>query len=304
MEFICQQCGNTFKDLPSKPRRFCSTKCYWASRNLSVPAGKSMFKCDRCGNEFERFNSVFAMRKEHYCSDECARLSRKTRYTINCRWCDRPFEVTPTEFKNGRRLCSMKCRLEEKDDGKNKICEVCGKSFRLKYPSFKTRTCSFECGSQLRIRGEFRNCSECGKPMWVMPVHFETQKFCSRECLGRWHSKTLRGENHPGWNGGSSFLPYTQEWTDELKSTVRQRDGNLCKECGSSESLSVHHIDYDKTNCSDTNLITLCNSCHVKTNFNRAYWQERYSSMIISITATHTDGRKPSALPQSLKSLS
>jgi hypothetical protein len=25
-------------------------------------------------------------------------------------------------------------------------------------------------------------------------------------------------------------------------------------------------------NCKDNNLITLCNSCHSKTNFNRDYW--------------------------------
>lgn len=34
----------------------------------------------------------------------------------------------------------------------------------------------------------------------------------------------------------------------------------------------VHHIDYNKFNCNPENLITLCKSCHVKTNHNRNYW--------------------------------
>ena len=33
-----------------------------------------------------------------------------------------------------------------------------------------------------------------------------------------------------------------------------------------------NHIDYDKKNCNSDNLITLCRSCHRKTNFNRENW--------------------------------
>lgn len=42
---------------------------------------------------------------------------------------------------------------------------------------------------------------------------------------------------------------------------------------GGSGDLTVHHIDYDKYNCNEQNLITLCRSCHPKTNFNRDYWK-------------------------------
>lgn len=33
-----------------------------------------------------------------------------------------------------------------------------------------------------------------------------------------------------------------------------------------------NHIDYNKHNLSPENLVTLCKSCHAKTNFNRNYW--------------------------------
>ena len=36
--------------------------------------------------------------------------------------------------------------------------------------------------------------------------------------------------------------------------------------------LKRNHIDYDKLNCNPDNLISLCNSCHSKTNYNRNYW--------------------------------
>jgi len=38
------------------------------------------------------------------------------------------------------------------------------------------------------------------------------------------------------------------------------------------QKLSVHHIDYDKMNSNEKNLISLCVSCHGKTNINRKHW--------------------------------
>lgn len=52
----------------------------------------------------------------------------------------------------------------------------------------------------------------------------------------------------------------TKEW-------VRKRDGNKCRNCGSSKEenprviLHTHHINSAR-NHNPTNLITLCNSCH------------------------------------------
>ena len=46
--------------------------------------------------------------------------------------------------------------------------------------------------------------------------------------------------------------------------------------------LSVHHIDYDKPNCKENNLILLCNICHSKTNYNRNDWKNRYTKFLIN----------------------
>jgi 5-methylcytosine-specific restriction endonuclease McrA len=42
--------------------------------------------------------------------------------------------------------------------------------------------------------------------------------------------------------------------------------------------LDVHHIDYDRKNSSEDNLITLCRQCNIRANFNRGYWEEFFLS--------------------------
>ena len=44
------------------------------------------------------------------------------------------------------------------------------------------------------------------------------------------------------------------------------------------EALTVHHIDYDKENCKENNLITLCKQCNSRVNFNRKYWTNYFKS--------------------------
>jgi len=91
---------------------------------------------------------------------------------------------------------------------------------------------------------------------WVNPPHF-------------------RGTEHYNWQGGKSFEPYGVDWTESLRRTIRERDHYRCQLCGEPQgdrAHSIHHIDYCKTNNNPNNLITLCNNCHVKTNFNRKYW--------------------------------
>lgn len=78
---------------------------------------------------------------------------------------------------------------------------------------------------------------------------------------------------NPAWRGGTSFEPYSEEFTRKLKSKIKKRDNFTCQLCEMHKcKLHIHHIDYDKKNCNPTNLISLCVSCHSKTNFNRAHW--------------------------------
>lgn len=78
----------------------------------------------------------------------------------------------------------------------------------------------------------------------------------------------IKGAKHYNWKGGKSFEPYTSEWTPALRRSIRKRNLYICQMCGcrqGKKSHDVHHIDYIKSNCDPSNLITLCHKCHCET---------------------------------------
>ena len=98
-----------------------------------------------------------------------------------------------------------------------------------------------------------------------------------------------KGENHYNWKGGISFSPYPTEFNAKLKRKIRERDNLTCCRCGRTERqelgelnrvLSVNHIDFDKNNCQESNLNTLCLRCNVQINRNRGYWANYFGGVI------------------------
>lgn len=93
-------------------------------------------------------------------------------------------------------------------------------------------------------------------------------------------------EKHPNWKGGISFEPYSPQWTEQLKKEIKERDNYQCQNpnCNKTPTfLTVHHIDYNKKNCIQENLITLCNSCNARANYYREFWKIFYQELIIKI---------------------
>ena len=179
---------------------------------------------------------------------------------------------------------------------KDLICNNCGIDFKRQLKDFRDTGryfCSKACQNEYRVgnnnpcwRGgkEQTQCVVCGDQFDVWSSDAERRKTCSMECrnvyISEWQKKYnwligLRGEDTPNWNGGTSFERYPREFFD-IKPQVLERDSYKCQECNSTESLCVHHIDYNKKNNIPKNLIVLCSSCHSKTNFNREQWQKRY----------------------------
>ena len=95
-------------------------------------------------------------------------------------------------------------------------------------------------------------------------------------------------EKNPQWKGGISKLPYSIEFNKQLKYKIKERDKYTCQICNiiiknnmvnNKIQLIIHHINYDKQNCNEDNLISLCNSCHGKTTTeNRQYWKEYFKN--------------------------
>lgn len=70
----------------------------------------------------------------------------------------------------------------------------------------------------------------------------------------------IRGEKHYLWKGGESRRPYRE-----------QVEKKSCQECGQTENLSIHHINFDHYDNRPENLQVLCVSCHMSFH-KQAYW--------------------------------
>lgn len=87
--------------------------------------------------------------------------------------------------------------------------------------------------------------------------------------------RSYRGELASGWKGGLTKIKYAIDWSRSLRIAIRERDKYTCQLCNERQgdrAFAVHHIDYDKLNSNPNNLITLCASCHSKTNSKRENW--------------------------------
>jgi hypothetical protein len=114
-------------------------------------------------------------------------------------------------------------------------------------------------------------CKDCGKQL----KYYNTKK--CQPC----YTKLLKGINSPSYIHGQGKFPYPMDFNENLKCKIRDRDNHTCQICDVIEKklnvkLSIHHIDYNKENCKEDNLISLCLKCHLKTNGNkeldRDYW--------------------------------
>ena len=110
---------------------------------------------------------------------------------------------------------------------------------------------------------------------------------------GKSHSlesiKKRSGINSSLWRGGTSFEPYTLDFNNYFKKSIKKRDGYSCQICHLFEEdakklynnpLMVHHIDYNKLNSFPQNCISLCVSCHTKTNTNRESWTVFFQDLL------------------------
>ena len=103
-------------------------------------------------------------------------------------------------------------------------------------------------------------------------------------------SKT-RKERKCGYINGKGYEPYSPEFTRKLKETIRKRDNYKCqgKDCSITQEehyliygrdIEIHHIDYNKKNCKEKNLVSLCKQCNIRANYNRNYWINYFKNII------------------------
>lgn len=87
------------------------------------------------------------------------------------------------------------------------------------------------------------------------------------------------------WEKFIHFEPYTLDFNDKFKRTIRERDNQVCMNCGIhreklKRALDIHHVNYDKKLSIPQNCISLCLSCHLLTQINREYWTKLFQEKL------------------------
>jgi hypothetical protein len=287
---ICPTCGKEFQvaqwQINKGRGKHCSRVCADKAKHNKVSR-----ICAGCRKEFKAYPSQVRNRGGKFCSEKCynkAKLgegnpNHKGGKNIACAFCGKLFWVTPWRMSLGAKCCSKECadkiqRQKSIDEGHRikGVCTHCGKEFSTFAAEIKKgngKYCSLECYKQDTSAHEERKCQTCGKrfTVWNSVVANGNGNFCSQSCA-------TKLEHNPRWLGGKSFEPYCYKFNNELKEHIRDKFGRRCVVCGQPENgrkLAVHHIDYNKLQgCKGKTwaLVTLCNSCHNKSNHNRSYW--------------------------------
>jgi len=211
--------------------------------------------------------------------------------------------------------------VKERENKMKKVyCIDCGKLLNkhaIYYGTIRCRSCCtkylFKIG-KLNQSGEKHSQFKKGLPKCI-----DCDKQLFNYSAKRCHSCCQKGILHPDLRGdkngmfgkkhnektrikislanGGTGIPYEDSkynkslFNDKLKEFIRKRDNYNCQNYDMTEEeniivygeiLTVHHIDYNKQNCNEENLITVCHACNTRANVNRSYWQEFYTNKIRS----------------------
>ena len=215
-----------------------------------------MYKCIDCGKKLNRMASYHGTKR----CQKCAYKGRNNPSYIDGRTIEIHYCID----------CGKKLGNKNYDKHVERCCEC--------YHKFNS-----EKNHGMYIDGRTLKkyyCSDCNKEISYNSGFYGKGRCTSCE------NKTRINELSGNWQGGKSFEEYGQDFDSSLKEQVRFRDKYRCQECGCTQlengkQLDVHHIDYDKKYNVLNNLVALCKSCHIKTNFNRDYWKDIYATKVM-----------------------
>lgn len=177
----------------------------------------------------------------------------------------------------------------------SKECEVCRSTYKVPRARAASKYCSMACvgvsqrGRKLAPRNRVtKQCEVCGSYYKVFGSHADRHRCCSKACSFKLRSAEMMGPSNFNWSGGLSRLPYPWDFSKVTSKQIIERDGGVCQNptCyGRDRRLTAHHIDYNKQNCTWSNLITLCSSCNSRANFGREKWRAFYSDIMRSVAS-------------------
>jgi len=106
---------------------------------------------------------------------------------------------------------------------------------------------------------------------------------CKCDCDSEVKKRNTFVHGH-NWKGGISINEYCELFSNkEFREMIFERDGYICLKpaCSKKSShLYIHHINYNKKDCSNFNLISICVCCNSEANFERDWHQSWYDAIL------------------------
>ena len=262
-------------------------------------------QCDACGKELKRYPYHTKRNKDrhNFCDRDCQtafqKKPRKQRSykkrlafvldpNVKCFWCGKPANFV---FSTGNPCCErrpFRCSgfsthsgPENGMFGKEHTKDTIKKMSVERRPGTGQKISEALMGKK-KSPEHCKAISEGKKGLYTGPDNSIWGKTRSEKAR-KLTSEANKGNRNPSWRGGISFEPYSSDFNDSLKIAIKKRDNYKCQNPGclnGSEVLTIHHINYDKGDTYFLNLITLCDSCNSKANFNRDFWQDFYQNLV------------------------
>lgn len=115
-----------------------------------------------------------------------------------CEICGEKFKGRQKSKAN--RFCSKKCQYKGMKKKVKKVCEVCGKEFKVhECRKNIAKYCSHQCQYKSMEKKVTFKCKNCGKKFKHWKSKENERKFCSRKC----YTKYTRGVNSPNFEPSS-----------------------------------------------------------------------------------------------------
>jgi len=162
-------------------------------------------------------------------------------------------------------------------DSRNKRCQKC----YLKIMKGKNHP-NYKHGEACQNKKHF--CKDCGKKVCdyiVIRCRSCSKKGKLNNLFGKHH--TLKSRKKASLSKGGTGIPYEfnkyPEKFFKIRYWILKRDNHTCQKCNKYGN-EIHHIDYDKENNKEDNLLVLCHKCNIRANYNRSYWINFYQNKL------------------------
>jgi len=213
-----------------------------------------------------------------------------------CKTCGKEFIVYPSQLRIGRgKFCSWNCTVKTITKNLNPMAFKGGKHTEewKRKMSERTKGNKYRLGTKQTDEWikKISKINKGNKYRLGQKASEETKEKMRKSMTGQ-----TRSHKGKPWSGARiksqqpkkpvkiSDKEYDPNWK-EIRQKIYVRDKGKCRECGVKtvclgndvkKVIQCHHIDYNITNNDPKNLITLCASCHMKTNFKRENWIKYY----------------------------